>query len=124
MTARRKRLLVVEDEATIRDPMVLYLSQLGYEADGAENGVEALDVVKRRPYDLIILDLRMPCLDGRSFCRLLQDEGIDIPILVATAVAEHQPVYREAGRLIKSFSLAALREKVEDILGGRAAGAR
>ncbi|MEW6515766.1 MAG: response regulator [candidate division FCPU426 bacterium] len=116
MPERPARILVVDDEAAIRQPVKWFLTNAGYFVDEAENGVEALDLVKISRYDLIILDLRMPYLDGRQFLEALRENRIRVPVLVMSAVETTEKLYLEQGRLIKTFSLSQLKAQVEKIL--------
>jgi CheY-like chemotaxis protein len=86
-----KSILVVEDDAANRDSTVLLLRVVGYDARGARNGREALDLLRVPPRpDLIVLDLWMPVLDGWQFRRRqLADPALaPIPVLVLSAVAD------------------------------------
>ena len=58
------RILLAEDDASNRKVELLMLEHLGYEADVAVNGLEVMRALKREPYDLILMDLRMPKMDG------------------------------------------------------------
>src|SRR5438477_2850716 len=64
--ARRRRVLVADDEARIRLALRTCLESEGYEVDEAADGMEALDVIVRRAPDVMVLDLAMPVLDGLS----------------------------------------------------------
>ncbi len=112
----KRRILVVEDEPTVREPILVFLRHKGYAAEGAENGVEALDCLKRNPYDLVILDIKMPYLDGRALSQILRDECLTVPVLVITAYAEEEPLAQEKGRLLKSFSFEELHAQIRKIL--------
>jgi DNA-binding response OmpR family regulator len=84
------RALVVEDEANIRDLVCLHLSLNGVDTDAAGDGHEALARARQQPYDLIVLDLMLPGLDGLSVCRAIRRNGVnaDVPILMLTARRE------------------------------------
>jgi len=116
MSGKCYNILAVEDEDSIREPMLAFLADRGYEVTGAENGVEALDWLKSRTFDLLILDLKLPYINGRQLSQTLAEEQIKIPILVITALADHEVIYQEAGRLIKMFDFLSLLGKVEQIL--------
>ncbi|MBN1594598.1 response regulator [candidate division FCPU426 bacterium] len=109
-------LLVVEDEVSIREPIVLFLKSQGFQVDAAENGIEALHCIRLRAYDLIILDLKMPYIDGQQLTQALQDENIRVPILVTTAAKSKEKLYQEVGRLHKIFTLKTLGQEVRGIL--------
>lgn len=93
------RVLVVEDEETIRDTIALALSDEGYDVITAEDGSRALEIACRTsqsrtnqisvqaasPIDLIILDLMLPHVNGLDLCRLIRHEGNNVPILILSA---------------------------------------
>ena len=64
-------ILIVDEDASVRDILVQKLSALGHQAVEARNGKEALDRVAHDPPDLILLDVMMPVMDGFQACRLL-----------------------------------------------------
>jgi len=82
--------LVVEDEAHIRDLVCLHLRLEGLECLPVADGAEALHLARSRPFDLIVLDLMIPGVDGLSVCRAIRREGPnrDVPILILTARRE------------------------------------
>jgi CheY-like chemotaxis protein len=93
-------ILVVEDDETIRDTIVEFLADNGYEARGATNGREALEMLMGsapRPC-LIVLDLMMPIMDGRAFRdEQLRDPNLsDVPVVVISA---HRDVPDQAAEL-------------------------
>ena len=77
-------ILIADDEASIRDLARLYLEKEGFRVRTAEDGVAALDEVRRDPPALLILDLMMPRIDGWEVCRRVRAEG-NLPILMLTA---------------------------------------
>ncbi|CDX00853.1 Transcriptional regulatory protein ResD [Desulfitobacterium hafniense] len=81
------RILVVDDDERIREIVRLYLEAEGYETDEAENGNIALEKVRNGTFDLIILDLMIPGLDGWTVCKVLRKET-QIPIIMLTAKGE------------------------------------
>lgn len=84
------RVLVVEDEESIRDLVCFHLDLAGYQCVTVGDGKEALRVTSERPFDLVVLDLNLPGLDGLSLCRAMRREGPnrDVPILMLTARRE------------------------------------
>jgi CheY-like chemotaxis protein len=94
MTTASHPVLVVEDDADIRDAMVGILEAEGYAVCAAVHGADALAQLKAgsRPC-IILLDLMMPVMDGWAFCeeREKDPELAAIPILVLSAVARHDP---------------------------------
>lgn len=85
--ALRRRILIVDDEATVREVVGQYLELEGYTVTSATTGLEALRIVEATPPDLVILDLTLPGIDGFEVCRRLRAAGA-IPILMLTARAE------------------------------------
>ena len=79
------RVLLVEDEARIADFVARGLSERGYAVDVAPDGDEALQWVEVADFDLIVLDVMLPGLDGIEVCRTLRKRGLGTPILMLTA---------------------------------------
>jgi two-component system, OmpR family, alkaline phosphatase synthesis response regulator PhoP len=84
MMQKSETILVVDDEANIRDLARLYLEKGGYRVITANDGLEALAQVKRNPPVLIVLDLMLPELDGWEVCRRVRADS-NVPILMLTA---------------------------------------
>jgi DNA-binding response OmpR family regulator len=81
------RVLVVEDEPNIRDLVCLHLGLEGYACDGVGNGQAALQRTERDTFDLLVIDVMLPGLDGVSLCRAVRNgrANRDVPILMLTA---------------------------------------
>ncbi len=71
------RILVVDDSAVNRKILLLMLSRLGYKADIATNGKEAIQSLERQPYDIILMDLQMPILDGLRATKIIRENSGD-----------------------------------------------
>jgi DNA-binding response OmpR family regulator len=84
------RVLVVEDERNIRELVCLHLGLEGYTCEGLANGQEALSRTEQERFDLLVLDLMIPGLDGVSVCRAVRRTRLnqDVPILMLTAKRE------------------------------------
>jgi len=82
---KRARILVAEDQADIRDLLVMNLCGAGYEVDAVGDGADALARQTERAADLLILDLMMPLMDGLEVCKALRQKGSATPILMLTA---------------------------------------
>ncbi|WP_408011505.1 response regulator transcription factor [Pseudalkalibacillus sp. A8] len=80
----KNRILVVDDEWNMRNLIKIYLSGKNFQIDEATNGHEAIDYVCNRSYDLLILDIMMPEIDGWQVCKTIR-EFKDVPILMLTA---------------------------------------
>ena len=82
-----KKILIVEDEANIRELLRLYLEREGYTGLEAENGVEGIKKWKSDKPDMLLLDVMMPVMDGWAVCREIRAES-DVPIIMLTAKGE------------------------------------
>jgi DNA-binding response OmpR family regulator len=85
-TTRFATVLLVEDHRDIAEMLVEYLEKRGFAVDYAADGVTGLHLAVTNPYDVIVLDLMLPGLDGLAVCRKLRDEARkDTPLLMLTA---------------------------------------
>ena len=82
-----KKILIVEDEANIRELLRLYLEREGYTVLEAENGVDGIKKWKSDKPDMLLLDVMMPVMDGWAVCREIRAES-DVPIIMLTAKGE------------------------------------
>lgn len=82
-----KKILVVDDEWKIRKLIKDYLVREGYSVDEAGDGEEGLDLFFQTTYDIVILDIMMPKIDGWSVCRKIREES-QVPIIMLTARAD------------------------------------
>ncbi len=85
---KASRILIVDDEVFNIDYLEQELQGFGYETESAENGREALDRIAANPPDLVILDIRMPGIDGLTVCRMIKDDSRTrrIPVIIMTAL--------------------------------------
>ncbi len=117
----RMKILVVDDEQAVRESLRRSLSFNGYDVALAQDGMQALELIKSEQPDLTILDVMMPRLDGLDVCRELRSKGYDRPILMLTArdgVAE-RVAGLDAGAddyLPKPFALEELLARVRALL--------
>jgi two-component system response regulator RegX3 len=82
-----QRILLVEDERTIRDAVAAYLEKEGFWVTSVADGAEALEQAGRKPFDLVVLDLNLPKVSGEEVCRRIRDAS-DVPIIMLTAKGE------------------------------------
>ena len=84
-----KRILIVDDSLTVRMYHRQILAKSGYICDEAENGMEAIEKAQKNEYDLFVVDINMPVLDGYSFVkRLRQGEGNNAPVIMVSTESE------------------------------------
>jgi two-component system, OmpR family, response regulator MprA len=85
MDASDTKILIVEDDPAVRDALERALGFEGYSVDTARDGGIALSMVREQTFDLILLDVMMPHVDGIETCRRLRASGDAVPILMLTA---------------------------------------
>lgn len=113
-------ILVVEDEARIRDIIRDYFTAHGLDCDLARDGEEALDLLRDHDYDAMLLDVLMPNLDGFSVCRVVRAKS-RMPILFLTALGSEEDVLQGYALgaddyVTKPFSLAVLLAKTKAVI--------
>ena len=81
-------ILVVDDDLDLREALRLMLTSMGFEVTSAANGQEALDDLEGHDPDLILLDMKMPVMNGWEFCRALESRDARPPIVVLTAAPD------------------------------------
>jgi two-component system chemotaxis response regulator CheY len=126
--APQRRVLVVDDSSLVRLYYRNALERAGFEIEQALNGIEAMEKVLAQPFDLVIVDVNMPRMDGFSFLRTLRCHASDVaalPALMITTEAAPQDVEaaRAAGAnyyLVKPVSESALRLHVAVLTGAPA----
>jgi two-component system, OmpR family, response regulator RegX3 len=115
-----ERVLVVDDEPSVQDVARAYLERDGFIVDSAMDGRTALDLIERKPPQLIVLDLMLPDVSGEQIAALVRERS-DVPILMLTAKAgeEQRLAGFELGAddyLVKPFSPRELVARVKAIL--------
>jgi DNA-binding response OmpR family regulator len=118
------RLLVIEDEAPMRTALVETLKAEGYRVLAAVDGVAGLELACTEPFDLVLLDVMMPGLDGFAVCRELRKRGRTLPVLMLTAKGQVDDRVEglDSGAddyLVKPFSLKELLARVRALLRRR-----
>ena len=80
-----QKILVVEDDFDIQELLHSFLQEAGYEVDVANDGVEAIDIFSNSQFDLILLDIMLPKIDGFTLCELIRKQS-QVPIIMLTAL--------------------------------------
>jgi heavy metal response regulator len=115
------RVLVVEDEAAVAKFIEQGLTEAGYAVDVASDGQEALDYASAAQYDVIVLDIMLPQIDGLSVLRKLRDTGVNTSVLLLTArdAVEDRVQGLDTGAddyLVKPFSFPELLARIRALL--------
>src|SRR5687768_5401970 len=95
-TAKPHEVLVVDDSHTLRLMLSMYVAQLGHRVTTANNGREALELLRRQPFDLVLMDIEMPEMDGYAALDAIKsDEALrDIPVVMISGVDELASIVR------------------------------
>lgn len=118
------KLLIVEDDQALNNSMVKLLKAKGYSSDSAFDGQEALDYIAVAQYDLVILDVMMPVMDGMTFLETLRQQDKVLPVLMLTAkdTLDDKITGLDAGAddyLVKPFEFEELLARIRAILRRR-----
>ena len=115
-----QKILVVEDDFDIQELLQNFLQETGYEVDIACDGVEALSIFIDGKYDLILLDIMLPKIDGYGVCELIRKQS-DVPIIMLTALNGEDDQIKGLDLQVddyitKSFSMPILIRKIAAVL--------
>jgi DNA-binding response OmpR family regulator len=121
MADRAPRILLVDDEQPIQTLLSFPLQRDGYEVVQASDGREALARFSEQPFDLVVLDVMLPRMDGLEVCKRLRGQGSTVPIIMLTAKSEEidKVLGLELGAddyITKPFSLREFRSRVKAAL--------
>ena len=122
-----QRILVVEDDFDIQELLQNFLQETGYEVDIAGDGVEALSIFVDGKYDLILLDIMLPKIDGYGVCELIRKQS-DVPIIMLTALNGEDDQIKGLDLQVddyitKPFSMPILIRKIAAVLRRSSQGA-
>ncbi|HNX24196.1 MAG TPA: response regulator [Spirochaetota bacterium] len=113
------KLLIVEDEQNLRDLYEEDLVDAGYEVAKASNGKEAIELVRNGSFDLIIMDIRMPEMDGIETLGKVITMEKKIPVIIYTAYSNYKSnfmTWTADAYLTKSSNLDELKKKISELL--------
>lgn len=86
--AEKSRVLVVDDEEALRYLLSTELAAEGYEVETAGDGDEAIEAIKQKDYDVVLLDIKMPRVDGFEVLRFIKQNKPEIKVIMLTAYAD------------------------------------
>ncbi len=115
-----KKILIVEDEPEIRELLSNYLKNEGFEISLAEDGVEAVDLFSKEDYDLVMLDIMIPKIDGFAVCELIRKRS-DVPLMFMSALSDDKSLIKAYDMMAddyvtKPFSMPVLIRKVKALI--------
>lgn len=117
-----KKILIVEDEQHQRELYAMELQEEGYEVDQAANGKEAVDKVKVNKYDCVVLDIRMPEMDGIEALGKILSRDKKVPIIIYTAYSNYKSnfmTWTADAYITKSSNLKELKDKIKELVSAR-----
>lgn len=115
------RVLIVDDERLIRWSMKECLETAGYEAEAAESGKAALEALNQSPFDIVLLDYKLPDVNGLELLEKIKTSHVDIPVVMITAHSslEHAVAATQAGAadyVAKPFQNDEIIHRVKKVL--------
>ena len=115
-----QNILIVEDDMDIQELLREFLKEAGYEVMVASDGVEAMDLFAKNQYDLILLDIMLPKIDGFGVCELIRKQS-QVPIIMLTALGGEEEQIRGLDLQVddyitKPFSVPILIRKIAAVL--------
>jgi len=119
-----RRILVAEDSKSIQDVVSRILDFMGFEVALAGNGVEALSLFLKNPFDLVLTDLEMPIMDGWSLTHCIKERSPNTPVVLMTG-GDRETVRKKVGKgpvdsvIFKPFRLEDLQMTVQGALASR-----
>ena len=115
-----KKILITEDEPEIREVLYNYLTNEGFEVDMASDGVQALAMFAENAYDLVLLDIMIPKIDGYNVCEVIKKQS-DVPVVFLSALSDDKSQIRGYDLMAddyvtKPFSIPVLVRKINALL--------
>lgn len=115
-----KKILVVEDELEIRQLLASYLRNEGFSVSEAEDGVAAIELFGKEKFDLVILDILIPKIDGYGVCELVKSKS-DVPVIFLSALGDENSMIKGYDSLAddyvtKPFSMPVFLRKVKAVM--------
>lgn len=117
-----KKVLIVEDERLIVKPLAMKLQLSGFEVNSAYNGAEALDLLEKEKFDIILLDLMMPKVDGFDVLSEMKKRGDKTPVIIASNLNQEKDISRALELGVTSYyvksdiNLDGIVEKIREAL--------
>ena len=115
-----KKILVVEDEKDIQNIIKAFLENAEYKVETADDGLDAINLIQKNNYDLILLDIMLPKIDGFTVCEMIRKNS-NVPIIILTALTDEESQLKGFDKLAddyitKPFSMPIVLKHIEAIL--------
>lgn len=115
-----KKILVVEDEKDIQNIIKAFLENAGYKVETADDGLDGINIIQKNKFDLILLDIMMPKIDGFVVCEMIRKNS-NVPIIILTALTDEESQLKGFDKLAddyitKPFSMPIVLKHIEAIL--------
>ena len=119
MSESQKKILVIDDEENVRELLKLEFSDLGYEVSTANSAFNGLQVLKDNKMDLVVLDIKMPGMDGIEALEKIISTQRGLPVIIHSAYSHYKDNYltwSATSYVVKSGDLTELTTKAQEIL--------
>ena len=115
-----KKILVVEDEKDIQNIIKAFLENAEYKVETADDGLDGINIIQKNKFDLILLDIMMPKIDGFVVCEMIRKNS-NVPIIILTALTDEESQLKGFDKLAddyitKPFSMPIVLKHIEAIL--------
>ena len=115
-----KKILVIEDEKDIQNIIKAFLENAGYKVETADDGLDGINIIQKNKFDLILLDIMMPKIDGFVVCEMIRKNS-NVPIIILTALTDEESQLKGFDKLAddyitKPFSMPIVLKHIEAIL--------
>ena len=115
-----KKILVVEDEKDIQNIIKAFLENAGYKVETADDGLDGINIIQKDKFDLVLLDIMMPKIDGFVVCEMIKKNS-NVPIIILTALTDEESQLKGFDKLAddyitKPFSMPIVLKHIEAIL--------
>ena len=115
-----KEILVIEDEKDIQNIIKAFLENAEYKVETADDGLEGINIIQKNKFDLILLDIMMPKIDGFVVCEMIRKNS-NVPIIILTALTDEESQLKGFDKLAddyitKPFSMPIVLKHIEAIL--------
>lgn len=115
-----KHILIIEDEKSIQNILKAFLIEAGYSVSLADDGLQGISAFRKESYDLVLLDIMIPKIDGYTVCEMIRNES-NTPVILLTALDDEESQMKGFDLLVddyitKPFSMPLVLRRIEAVL--------